>query len=183
MTRGAVGSTRVPRAHRARIARIAIDPRDAEHSGRHAALAEAAYIAAAKSAGIFRTTDGGKSWKRVLFSNDSSGGIDVVRDPNDPDHLYAALWQLEIHTWGRFSGGAGSGIWQSRDGGATWTRLAGNGLPTHPIGKVGLGVTAANSNRLYALIETGKGNSLERRADRHRRALAFRTTLGRALAP
>ncbi len=137
-----------------RIARISVDPRDANVAV-VAALGHA--YTPQQERGIFRTTDGGKNWRRVLFANDSSGGVDVVRDPNDPDHLYAATWQLEIHTWGRFSGGAGSGIWTSHDGGATWTRLAGNGLPTHPFGKVGLGVTAANSNRVYALIETGKG--------------------------
>ena len=137
-----------------RIARISVDPRDANIAV-VAALGHA--YTPQEDRGIFRTTDGGKNWRRVLFVNDSSGGADVVRDPNDPDHLYAATWQLEIHTWGRFSGGAGSGIWQSHDGGATWTRLAGNGLPTRPFGKVGLGVTAANSKRVYALIETGKG--------------------------
>lgn len=137
-----------------RIARISVDPRNADVAV-VAALGHA--YAPQQDRGIFRTTDGGRSWKRVLFVNDSSGGVDVVRDPNDPDHLYAATWQIEIHTWGRTSGGAGSGIWQSRDGGATWTRLAGHGLPERPFGKVGLGVTAANSNRVYALIETGKG--------------------------
>ncbi len=137
-----------------RIARISVDPRTADVAV-VAALGHA--YTPQQDRGIFRTTDGGKNWQRVLFVNDSAGGVDVVRDPNNPDHLYAATWQLEIHTWGRFSGGAGSGIWSSRDGGATWTRLAGNGLPERPFGKVGLGVSAANSNRVYAIIETGKG--------------------------
>ena len=93
----------------------------------------------------------------MLFAGDSAGGIDVLRDPNDPDVVYAATWQIEMHTWGRFSGGAGSGIWKSTDNGATWHHLAGSGLPTRPFGKVGLGVTKADSRRVYALIETGKG--------------------------
>ncbi len=137
-----------------RIARITVDPRDANVAV-VAALGHS--YTPQQDRGIFRTTDGGKNWKRVLFVNDSSGGVDVVRDPTDPEHLYAATWQIEIHTWGRFSGGAGSGIFSSHDGGATWTRLEGGGLPTHVMGKIGLGVTAANSNRVYAIIETGKG--------------------------
>lgn len=107
--------------------------------------------------GIFRTTDGGKSWEKVLFVNDSTGAADLVMDPNNPRILFAAFWQVELHTWGRTSGGAGSGIWMSRDGGTTWTRLKGKGLPTAQIGKIGLGMSKANSERIYALIETGDG--------------------------
>ncbi len=107
--------------------------------------------------GIYRTTDGGDTWDRVLFVDENSGGIDVVMDPNDPNILFAAMWQIEVKTWGRTSGGPGSGIWRSVDGGATWTRLEGNGLPTRPFGKVGLAMSAASSSRVYALIETGAG--------------------------
>jgi photosystem II stability/assembly factor-like uncharacterized protein len=67
------------------------------------------------------------------------------------------MWQIEVHTWGRTSGGKGSGIWTSRDGGTTWSRITEHGLPKLPIGKVGLGISAANPNRIYALIETGDG--------------------------
>jgi photosystem II stability/assembly factor-like uncharacterized protein len=107
--------------------------------------------------GIYRTIDGGKTWERVLFVNDSTGGSDLVMDPNNPRILFAGFWQVEVHTWGRSSGGAGSGIWSSRDGGTTWTRVTGHGLPTRPVGKVGLAMTRANSNRIYALVETGDG--------------------------
>ncbi len=107
--------------------------------------------------GVYRTTDGGKSWDRVLFVNDSTGAIDIVMSPDDPNVLFAAMWQIEMHTWGRVSGGPGSSIWSSRDGGMTWTRLQGNGLPTRPFGKVGLAMTPDNPDRLYALIETGRG--------------------------
>src|SRR5512147_1403770 len=107
--------------------------------------------------GIYRTSDGGKTWERVLFVNDSTGASDLVMDPNNPRILFAGTWQVEIHTWGRTSGGAGSGIWMSRDGGSTWKRLTESGLPTKPIGKVGLAMSKANSNRIYALIETGDG--------------------------
>ncbi len=107
--------------------------------------------------GVYRTLDGGKTWDRVLFVNDSTGASDLVMDPNNPRILFAGFWQVEIHTWGRTSGGAWSGIWMSRDGGSTWKRLTGNGLPTKPVGKVGLGMSKANSSRVYALIETGDG--------------------------
>lgn len=137
-----------------RIARIAVDPRNAEVA-LVAALGHA--YAPQRERGIYRTTDGGQSWTRVLFAGDSAGGVDVVMDPNDPNVVYAATWQIEIHTWGRTSGGGGSGIWKSVDNGMTWRRLTGSGLPTRPFGKVGLGVTRADSKRLYALIETGKG--------------------------
>ena len=107
--------------------------------------------------GLYRTMDGGKSWERVLFSGDSAGAIDVQMDPNNPRILIAATWQLEIHTWGRTSGGSQSGIYMSRDGGTSWKRLTGNGLPTRPFGKVSLAIPKINSSRIYALIETGDG--------------------------
>src|SRR5438132_1171637 len=107
--------------------------------------------------GIYRSVDGGTHWERVLFVNDSTGASDLVMDPTNPRILYAAFWQIEIHTWGRTSGGAGSGIWKSTDGGATWKRLTGNGLPAKQVGKIGLGISKANPNRVYALIETGDG--------------------------
>jgi photosystem II stability/assembly factor-like uncharacterized protein len=137
-----------------RIARIAVDPRNPDVAI-VAALGHA--YGPQQERGIYRTTDAGESWTRVLFAGDSAGGVDVVMDPNDPDVIYAATWQIEIHTYGRTSGGQASGIWKSLDNGITWRRLTGHGLPTRPFGKVGLGVTRADSKRLYALIETGKG--------------------------
>ncbi len=107
--------------------------------------------------GVYRTMDAGKTWERVLFVNDSTGISDLVMDPNNPRILFAGSWQLEIHTWGRKSGGAGSAIWTSRDGGNTWKRLSGEGLPAKQVGKIGLAMSKANSNRVYALIETGDG--------------------------
>lgn len=107
--------------------------------------------------GIYRTSDSGKNWERVLFVNDSTGASDLVMDPTNPRILYAGLWQIEIHTWGRTSGGAGSGIWKSSDGGTTWKRLTGNGLPERHVGKIGLGISRANPSRIYALVETGDG--------------------------
>jgi photosystem II stability/assembly factor-like uncharacterized protein len=110
-----------------------------------------------KERGVYRTTDGGKTWDRVLFVDENTGASDVVMDPSNPRILLAGMWQLVIRTWGRESGGPGSGIYMSRDGGATWKRLTGNGLPTKPFGKVGLAFAPSNPNRVYALIETGDG--------------------------
>jgi photosystem II stability/assembly factor-like uncharacterized protein len=107
--------------------------------------------------GVFRTRDGGKTWERVLFVDENTGAIDVVMHPTNPQVLFAAMWQLELHTWGRESGGPGSGLFASRDGGTTWTRLQGNGLPTHPVGKIGLAIARSNPDHVYALIETGDG--------------------------
>lgn len=110
--------------------------------------------------GLYRTTDGGDSWKRVLFSDENSGAIDVVMHPEDPNILFAATWQMLIRTWGRWSGGPGSAIWMSRDGGDSWERLEGHGLPEGDIGKIGLAMSPADPNRVYALIETDANQDL-----------------------
>ena len=107
--------------------------------------------------GIYRSTDGGDTWEHVLFVNDSIGASDLVMDPNNPRILFAGMWHIAFNTWGRESGGEGGGIYMTRDGGDTWTRLEGNGLPTLPVGKIGLCMTPADSDRIYALIETGDG--------------------------
>jgi photosystem II stability/assembly factor-like uncharacterized protein len=110
-----------------------------------------------KDRGVFRTTDGGKTWTKVLFVNDSTGVSDMVMDPNNPRIIFAGMWQLDIKTWGRQSGGKGSGIYVTRDGGDTWKRLSGNGLPKLPVGKISLTIPKADSKKIYALIETSDG--------------------------
>ncbi len=107
--------------------------------------------------GVFRTTDGGQTWAKTLFVDENTGCSDIAMDPKNPRVLFAGMWQLEIHTWGRESGGPGSGLFVSRDGGATWNKLTGHGLPTRPVGKVAVAIAASNPNRVYALIETGDG--------------------------
>ncbi|SVB38686.1 uncharacterized protein METZ01_LOCUS191540, partial [marine metagenome] len=104
--------------------------------------------------GVFRSQDNGLTWEHVLFIDEHTGASDLVIDPNNPQILFAGMWQLLIQTWGRESGGPGSGLWTSRDGGSTWHELTGNGLPSKPLGKIGLSMTPIDSNRIYALIET-----------------------------
>ena len=103
--------------------------------------------------GVFRTTDGGESWERVLFVDENTGASDVIMDPNNPEILFAGTWQMIIWTWGRQSGGEG-GLFRSKDGGDTWERLEGNGLPHPPLGKIVVGMSPDDSDRVYALIET-----------------------------
>lgn len=107
--------------------------------------------------GVYRTTDGGATWTRVLHVDEHTGCSDLAMDPKNPRVLFAGMWQLEIHTWGRTSGGPGSGLFMSRDGGTTWTRLTGRGLPRGPVGKVAVAIAPSNPDRVYALIETGDG--------------------------
>ena len=111
--------------------------------------------------GLYRTEDGGESWQQVLASGPDAGAIDVVMNPRNPRILFAATWQMQIWTWGRESGGPGSGLWMSRDGGDSWTRLEGNGLPRGIMGKIGLGVSPDDPDRVYALIETSSNEAFE----------------------
>jgi photosystem II stability/assembly factor-like uncharacterized protein len=107
--------------------------------------------------GVYRTADGGKTWQRTLFVDENTGCSDIAMDARNPRILFAGMWQLEIHTWGRTSGGAGSGLYKSVDGGVTWKRLEGHGLPKPPVGKISAQVARSNPSRVYALIETGDG--------------------------
>ncbi|MEW5915177.1 MAG: sialidase [Gemmatimonadota bacterium] len=107
--------------------------------------------------GVFRTTDGGTTWTKVLFVDENTGCSDIAMNPKNPRILYAGMWQLDIKTWGRVSGGPGSGLFTSKDGGVTWQRLTGRGLPTKPVGKVAVAIAPSNPDRVYTLIETGDG--------------------------
>ena len=107
--------------------------------------------------GVFRTTDGGASWEHVLFVDEHTGCSALAMDPANPRKLFAGMWQIDIKTWGRESGGPGSGLFVSHDGGTTWQRQQGRGLPTGEVGKVKVAIAPSNPNRVYALIETGDG--------------------------
>lgn len=137
-----------------RIANVLIDPRNAN-------IVLACSLGTAygpqPERGVFRTTDGGKTWQKTLFVDENTGCSDLTMDPNNSRTLFAGMWQLVIHTWGRTSGGPGSGLFKSTDGGVTWKRLEGHGLPHSPLGRIAVRVAPSDSNRVYAEIETGDG--------------------------
>ena len=114
--------------------------------------------------GVFRTTDGGKTWEKVLYKDENTGAIDVAFDPQNPNILFAALWEVRRTPWTLTSGGPGSGLYRSNDGGTTWKHLEEHGLPKGPYGRVGVAV-AANSERVYAIIEAKEGGGLYRSDD------------------
>jgi len=108
--------------------------------------------------GVYRSTDGGKSWQKILFRNDSTGAVDLVMDPNDPNVLYAGLWQAGRTPWLLSSGGAGSGLFKTTDGGDHWTEITRNpGLPSGIWGNIGIAVSGASSDRIWANIEADSG--------------------------
>ncbi len=107
--------------------------------------------------GIFRTTDGGATWQKVLYKDNKTGAIDVVFDPNNPNTLFASLWEAYRTPWSLSSGGPGSGLYKSTDGGSTWSRIEGHGLPSGIMGRIGITVSGADSNRVFAMVESKEG--------------------------
>ena len=107
--------------------------------------------------GVYRTKDGGKTWQQVLKKDPATGASDVALDPSNPSIVFAGLWQARRRPWEMTSGGPGSGLWVSRDGGDTWKQLTENGLPEGTWGKVGVAVAPSDGRRVYALIEAEKG--------------------------
>src|SRR5213592_2498063 len=106
--------------------------------------------------GVYRTADGGKTWQKVLFVNDTTGVADLIMVPGNPRMLFAGMWQAVRHPWELVSGGSGSGIYRSKDGGFTWERLK-EGLPASPLGRIALAVGPTNPSHVYTLIETKQG--------------------------
>ena len=145
-----------------RIGRIIIDPHNPDIVF---AAALGTCYGPQPERGVFRTKDGGKSWERVLFVDENTGASEISMDPKDSNTLFAGTWQIDIKTWGRNSGGPGSGVFVTHDGGDTWKRITGHGLPDSPLGKTAVAVAPSDSNRVYALIETGQRGSLWRSDD------------------
>jgi photosystem II stability/assembly factor-like uncharacterized protein len=108
--------------------------------------------------GVFKSVDGGKTWKKVLFRNNKTGAIDLSIDPSNPNVIFAALWEAYRVEYQMSSGGPGSGLFKSTDGGETWTEITRNpGLPAGVIGRIGVSVSGADSKRIYALVEHENG--------------------------
>ncbi len=150
----------------------------------HPANADVVYVAALGHAhgpneqrGLFRSRDGGKTWDRILYVNENVGIHDLSMDPNNPRILYAVAWAARRNPYQLISGGEGCGIYKSTDGGDTWKEITRNkGLPTGPVGKIGVAASPARANRVYAMVESKDsavyrsddgGDTWERLADDH----------------
>jgi photosystem II stability/assembly factor-like uncharacterized protein len=134
------------------IARIVVDPKDAN----------TVYVAVLghlfgpnKERGVYKTTDGGKTWNNVKFIDEDTGFTDIVIDPADPRTLYAASYQRRRTSWGFNGGGAGSGVWKTTDAGKTWTRFQGSGFPEGMLGRIGIDISRSNPSVLFAQVEVG----------------------------
>lgn len=138
------------------IARIRVHPTDCNTAW---AAGFGKHSAENAERGIFKTTDGGATWTKVLYRDPRSGGVDLSVHPGNPDIVYAALWEAWRKSWGMSSGGPGSGLFRSTDGGETWTEITRNpGLPQEGlIGKVGVAVSPVDADRVYAIIEHDEG--------------------------
>ena len=115
--------------------------------------------------GVYKTTDGGKTWTQSLFVNPNTGCSGLALDPNDPNTLVAGTWEVTMHSWAMFSGGPASGVYLSHDAGATWKRVEGHGMPKSPVGKIDVAIAAKNSKRMFALIQTADQGSVWRSDD------------------
>jgi photosystem II stability/assembly factor-like uncharacterized protein len=116
------------------------------------------YGADSEERGVFKTTDGGRTWRKVLYRDAKTGAVDISIDQTNPDVIYAALWEAFRKEYQMSSGGPGSGLFKSTDGGETWTEITRNpGLPAGMVGRIGVAVSPANPSRVYALIENENG--------------------------
>jgi len=139
---------------RGQIGTMTVDPRNAD-------VAFAAVLGSPfgpnRERGVYRTTDGGRTWKQVLYKDAETGASDVALDPNNPRIVFAGFWQTQRRPWEMTSGGPGSGLYRSADGGDTWDQIRNGGLPEGPWGKVGVRVAPSDPDVVYALIEAKQG--------------------------
>jgi photosystem II stability/assembly factor-like uncharacterized protein len=145
------------------VGKIVIDPRDSD----------TVYVAAqgplwkeGGDRGLYKTTDGGKTWNKVLNIDENTGVTDVVLDPRNPDVLIAASWQRRRHVWTIINGGPGSAIHRSTDGGKTWKKIT-SGLPSGDLGRIGLAIAPSNPDTVYAIVEAAdNAGGIHRSQDR-----------------
>ena len=153
--------TNVGLANTRHISRILVDPSNSNHvivGGLGDVYKDST------QGGVFVTQDGGKTWTHSLYVGPATGASELAMDPNDPNTIYAGLWQFRREPWTFHSGGPDDGIWKSIDGGMTWTRLSGNGLPTGYTGRIAIAIAPSDSKRIYAIVEA-KGGILWRSDD------------------
>jgi len=150
------GKTWVQRglAQTSQIARVVLDPRDPKRI-LVAALGDPFRDSAER--GVFRSTDGGATWTKTLFFGPSVGASDLAIDPKNPDVLYAGMWRFRRSAWNLTSGGDDDGIYRSSDGGVTWKRVTGNGLPAGATGRIALAIAPTDAKRIYAILESKEG--------------------------
>lgn len=137
------------------IPRVRIHPRNTD-------LVYAAVLghlfAPSQERGVYRSKDGGRTWERILFANENAGAVDLVMDPGNPRVLYASTWRVRRTPYSLESGGEGSALWKSTDGGDTWKNLSRNkGLPKGPLGIIGVSVSRSNPQNVYAIVEAAEG--------------------------
>ena len=148
------------------IGRLLVDPRNPDVV---LVAAQGHHFGPGGERGVFRTTDGGATWTRILFVDEGSGAVDLAMDPATPDVVYASFWQTRGYPWQSYftpSVGPGSGIFKSTDGGRTWARLSGHGLPEGPMGRIGLAVApGSRGGRVWASIDGGAAPGLYRSDD------------------
>ena len=136
------------------ISRIAVDPRNHNHV---VVATQGDLFNDDPDRGVYVTDDGGKTWTKTLYTGPETGASDLAMDPQNPNVIYAGMWQFQRRPWTFVSGGETDGLYKSTDGGMTWKRLTGNGLPTDITGRIGLAIAPSNGNRVYALIESKQG--------------------------
>jgi len=178
-TNGGDDWTRVGLDSTERISRLCIDPKNAE---RVFVGALGPLWNAGGQRGVYRTTDGGRSWTRVLYVDENTGCGDLAMDPSNPDILYASMWQFRRKPWAFVSGGPGSGFYRTTDGGATWTKLT-RGLPNETLGRVAVDVSPADSKRVYAVVEARDKGGLYRSDDRGESWTLVSTSQGVTIRP
>ena len=145
------------------ISRMAIHPDD--HNTVYAAVMGNIYKPTPER-GVYKTVDGGKSWKKILFSNDHSGAVDFILDPNNPRIMYASTWRIQRTPYSLSSGGEGSALWKSADSGDTWKEISKNkGFPTDTLGIIGVTVSPKNSQRVWAMVENKEKGGLYKSDD------------------